>query len=1473
VPRARDVFTTIRSEGALLPPDFLKRVAEGDKDITGLAPESYHLPPREKLSEAITRSWNRLLGFWSAFQGASASLNEGDAASGLTRDKWLLPLFQELGYGRLPAGSGYEIDGKRYPISHSWQNTPIHLLGRNVDLDRPTKGVAGAARHSPHGLVQEFLNRHEGHLWGFLANGLKLRVLRDNKSLTRQAYVEFDLAGMMDGQVYSDFALLWLLCHQSRVETEQAEPCWLEKWTEEARERGTRALDTLRRGVKEAIEALGKGFLAHAANKELIERLRKGTLDKQNYYRQLLRTVYRLIFLFVAEDRDLLLTAPHGSKERERYVRHYSTQRLRTLAERRRGSPHPDLWEGLRLVFSQLSSANGCRQLGLPALGSFLWSDKATPELDRCELANMSLLQAVRELAFTQDGNVRRTIDYRNLGAEELGSVYESLLELHPDLNSEVPTFELKIAAGHERKTTGSYYTPSSLIECLLDSALDPVLQEAAKQPDPEKAILDLKVCDPACGSGHFLIAAAHRLANRLAAIRTGDEEPSPGAVRKALRDIVGRCLYGADINPMAVELCKVNLWLEALEPGKPLSFLEHHIQCGNSLLGATPALLEKGIPDEAFEPLEGDDKTICRIFKKKNKAERESGQTSLLERMHEPTNLVGDLATALAELDAIPGDTPEGQRAKQTRWEELVGSESYESSRLVADAWCAAFVWKKVEDPNLPYPIGESTFRQIEKKPALVPDWMSREIRRLSDEYGFFHWHQAFPRVFRVEDVPDSKGPGWSGGFDVVLGNPPWDELTPVAKDFFSAYDPSIRFQDRAGEERIVERLMENPGIAREWQVTCRRLYGQIHFIREAGRYTLFAPGNLGKGDFNVYRMFVETGMAVLRPGGMLAQLVPEALYNGSTAMAIRGALLDQFEWRRLVGFENAGEVWFDGIDTRMKFCLYTARKGGKTEVIDVGFGVRSTRDLQDALGSGALRLPAALIERFSPDALAIMELSSQRDVDIADRMYSAWPTLGDGSAGPPHRHHMRELDMTVDRHRFTEDSAGLPVYEGRMVDAFDHRAKGYRSGRARAAVWVDLRFDDPAKGIQPQWYVPESALPEKLGDRPKRYRVGFCNITSPTNERTLVAALIPPGCVCGNTVPTITFEAGWEWAYMVWLAVANSFVMDFLARKKVSLHVTNTVLDSLPFPRLSRDDARTPRIVELAARLTCTSPEMRGYWDALARDGWVPPAVESIPGIMDEGARREVQAELDALVVRDVFAITRNELAHILETFPIVRRREREQFGDFVTARAIFQFYDNAGRAVTSVLPLSPHRSGSTLASVSPPSRAEGEPKGKVAELVAKIRSIEERGRMGARVQVILPTYNLRAAAGSFDDIQAVGTSTSRAFRATRSYSKRPGEFFFAAEIDGRSMEPTIPDGSWCVFRRPATLRDGGWFLVERHKADDPDRGGRYVVKEYSRRAGRPQLFSTNLDYSPIDVSDADRIIAEWMEVVQPC
>ena len=790
-------FTTVHNEGSLLPLDLLQRIAapQGSTSGTrleGLTATAYHLEG-ERLNEAINQSWNRMRGYWSRFQAARARLPTSDLGTTLTRERWLLPLFSELGYGRLTPASAIEIDDRSYPISHIWNATPLHLVSYRIGLDERPRGKSGTLRASPYSLVQEVVNRDSRYLWGMVSNGLRLRLLRNNASLTRQSYIEFDLEAMMEGEVYADFVLFWLLCHESRVEGEKPTDCWLERWLHEAQQQGIRALELLRTGVEHAIQALGSGFLAYTAssgNQALRDKLRSGELSTQDYYRQLLRLVYRLIVLFVAEDRDILFHPDADDTAKERYRSYYSTQRLRQLAARRSGTRHADLYYTLRLITEKLGDTYGCPELGLPALNGFLFSLEATADLNDCILANADLLDAVRALAFTMDKQRRRAVDYKNLGSEELGSVYESLLELHPLIHLEAVTFELASASGNERKTSGSYYTPTSLITSLLDTALDPVLEEAYAQPGAERAILNLKVCDPACGSGHFLIAAAHRIAKRLAMVRTGEEEPGADERRHALRDVISSCIYGVDMNPMAVELCKVSLWLEAIEPGKPLSFLDHHIQCGNSLLGATPALLSEGIPDRAFEPIEGDNKELCRQYKKQNKLELDrerqthAGQLGLWDAYSQAKKDQQRLEAGMRDVDVMSDADVASIHRKQASLDAMQHSLQYRAQKMRADAWCAAFVQVKLDREQ--DPITHDLYQKIND--AANPDAlfgsdlnlqeMRDNITRLADQYKFFHWHLAFPDVFRLPkngEEPENEQAGWSGGFDCVLGNPPF--------------------------------------------------------------------------------------------------------------------------------------------------------------------------------------------------------------------------------------------------------------------------------------------------------------------------------------------------------------------------------------------------------------------------------------------------------------------------------------------------------------------------------------------------------------------------------------------------------------------------------------------------------------------------------------------------------------------------
>lgn len=1281
-------FQTIRSEGGLLPSDLLRRVIDPKAKLEGTRPEDYGLPQGERLNEVITQSWNRLRKHWGEFRVAAVSLPEGEAGTGLTNDKWSLPLLRELGFGLLPTSAGPEISGRSYAISRFFGSVPIHLVGCGLSLDRRAAGQRGAAAANPHGLVQEFLNRSPGHFWAIVSNGLRLRVLRDNQALSRQSFLDFDLEAMFTGEVYSDFVLLWLTVHATRFapqDGDRAETCWLEQWTQLAEEQGTRALGDLRGGVERALQTLGEGFTSHPKNAVLRDSLRTGQVPLADFHGQLLRVVYRLIFLFVAEDRTLdgqPLLHPRDNSDaaraaRSRFAEYYGTARLREMAAKIKGSRHGDLWRQFQVLVGALSGdaafAAAREQLALPALGSFLWSPDSSTTLNDADLTNHDLLEALRNLAFTRQGKVLRPVDYKNLGAEELGGVYESLLALTPQVSADGARFSFAEFAGNERKTSGSYYTPDSLVQCLLDSALDPVVEKAIKGKtgsEAEKAILDLKVCDPAVGSGHFLVGAAHRLARHLARVRAlaqGESEPSPLLYQNALRDVIGRCLYGVDVNPMAAELCRVSLWLEAVEPGKPLSFLDHHIRVGNSLLGTTPELIAGGLPDDAFNPIEGDDRKVCSALKKRNREERVGQQDMIHLMAAEPEAEYNSIAALRRGIDETPDDTIGEVRRKAEQFHRLVVSPEYQHAQQVANAWCAAFAWIK-QSTTAFEPLTTDTIRRLEVDPKALTAEQRQEVDRLSDHYQFFHWHLAFPEVFA------------NGGFDLVFGNPPWDTLSPDAKEFFSSYDPQVRFQDRDGQQKIINGLLQNPTIADMWQTSCRDLYTIVHYIKHSGRYQMFAPGNLGKGDFNVYRIFVEAALSLTRRNGWASQIVPEGLYNGANCMAIRQALFETCRLDRVYGFENASEVWFSDIDTRMKFCFYAAHVGRQTDSFRAAFNIRSLTQLAEVKGGRSLIIPMQLIKEFSPDALAIMELSSQMDIDIAAKMYR-WPAFGEAIAGSPRRLYMREIDMGTDRELFAEVATGVPLYEGRMVDQFDYRAKGYRSGRGRAGVWEDLPFESPNKSIQPQWHISDDRIPDKCRDRIGTYRVGFCDVASPTNERTLVAAILPPGAICGDKVPTITFEGdetGWHLA--LWVAVANSYAMDFIARKKVSLKMSYTVVDSLPFPRLSRDDHRARALVSRSLRLSCTGPEMLPLWHRLATEGWcsATSTKTQIAGELDYEARLKLRAEIDAIVARDLFELTGPELDYVLTTFPTQQRYQEEMYGEFRSRRLILEAFE---------------------------------------------------------------------------------------------------------------------------------------------------------------------------------------------------
>ncbi|MEU4626838.1 DNA methyltransferase [Actinoplanes sp. NPDC023801] len=1347
----------IHAVGGVVPPGLLARIQAGElKDPAGLAPASYHLIGRETVRDAASRAWSYLRSAWTAWREHTATQPPGAHGTTAAQQRWLLVLLRELGYGQVPAlPGGYTIDDRNYPVTHAWQHVPIHLLGPTADLNHRNPDLPGATR-APQAMLQELLNRSDKHLWGILSNGLRLRLLRDSTALAGSAYLEFDLEAIFDGELYPEFLLLWQLCHVSRLEQRPDDNgtlapvnCWLEIWRGEAAEAGTRLLDRLRDGVADAIAALGTGFIRHPANQPLITALRDGHLTTAQYHRALLRLVYRLLFCFVAEDRDALLHPDATAQARERYQQYFSTARLRRLSRSRAGSPHPDLWQAQRLVLRALGG-DGHPGLGLPALAGLFDPDPHLPRLDGldidpllgCELTNENLLTAIRRLAWVAlPGQRIQPVDYRNLGAEELGSVYESLLELVPRLDLSDRAFRLVTISGNDRKTTGSYYTPPSLVSALLDTALDPLLDEAiigaAGTADAEKRLLALTVCDPACGSGHFLVAAARRIARRLAQVRSGDDEPTPAQVQHALREVAGSCIYGVDLNDLAAELAKVSLWMEALEPGKPLGFLDARIRIGNSLLGATPALLHGDVPDGAFKELEGDDKTTAAAVRKNNKAqatvrvaiqagnERGYAQDAFVFSTG-PDVSNAELAAQRAALLALPDDV-NAIRAQAARWEKHEQSNAYQAKRRHADTWCAAFVWPMpARVPGTPYPVPEPPTNAIMRAIAASPldpanDQFTGYAQYLATRYRFFHWHLEFPEIFQVsESTIDTAAQGWDGGFSCILGNPPWERIKLQEKEFFAARHPDIATAtNAAARKRLIAALRISDSTAdqtlhQEWTAALRNSDGASALIRESGRYPLTATG-----DINTYAIFAESARTIMSPHGRLGIIVPTGIATDSTTQRYFRDIVEHRSLVALYDFENEDKV-FPNVHNQYRFALI-ALSGGKSGQATLAFRARQTTQIPER----SYTITPDEIMLLNPNTGTCPVFVSRRDAEITIGIYRRtkvlWKTSG-GEDNPWQLSFLRMLDMATDSKYFIDEGRAeaegwqrtgnrwkrgqetlLPLYEAKMTHHYDHRFSTYEGAtqeqlnKGTLPRLSDAAHNDPSIGVQPRYWVPESLVEERLvgefsqGVRgwPHGWLLGWRNIARSVDERTIIASLTPRVGI-GHSFPLILSRREPQMNACL-LANLSSLCADYVMRQKLAgSNVTYLYLKQLAtippefyankIPWLCSQENAMFWVQSRVLELSYTTYEMERFAADLGDDG--PPF------IWDRTRRDSLRAELDAAYFH-FYGMERDDVFYVLDTFKVVREREEKTYGEYRTKRMIMEIFDAMQDAMATGAP----------------------------------------------------------------------------------------------------------------------------------------------------------------------------------------
>jgi hypothetical protein len=1273
-------FDALAIEGGLLSPEWLSQVAQ--LKASQQAEADYDVPRGLNLRDEIGRYWRVAQAAWTDFSAGT----KAKADPVVVAEAFVTRLLKDgFGFTTLVRCEPALLGERLYPVGFSALDGRVPVViapaGLGLDALAPVFGD-GTRRRSAFGLAQEYLNAQDGALWGLVTDGVTLRIVRDNASLTRPAWIEVDVARLFTEERYADFAALWLLMHASRFGRagQPVTACPLEAWRTAGREEGTRAREHLRRGVEDALLALGQGFLSHPDNTALRTALHDGSLTTTALFNQLLRLVYRLIFLLTVEERGLL--HPDGTPDdvKALYAGGYSLRRLRERSVKR--SAHDrfvDLWQVTRLVTRGV--ARGEPRLGLPALAGLFAADQCQ-DIDGATLDNRALLTAMFKLSWLKDDGGLARVNWRDMGPEELGSVYESLLELVPQVTSDGRGFAFAggdATNGNARKTSGSYYTPDSLVQVLLDSALEPVIADTvARHPaGPIEALLELSIVDPACGSGHFLLAAARRLATHVARLQAGGT-PSAAEYRHALRQVVGRCIYGVDLNPMAVELCKVSLWMEAVEPGLPLTFLNAHIQHGNALLGTTPELMKDGIPDAAWEAIEGDDKKVATALKKRNK---EEGRGLLSLALAPPkSDETAAVAQAVADLEAASDADLTALSHKESRWSGILDSTEYRHQKQVADAWCAAFVW-----PKQPGPLAEAAptvevWRRLRDGSPLTALTAST-VAQLAEEYHFFHWHLQFPRVFE------------RGGFDVVLGNPPWDEIQFEETAWFASRDLHISGAQNAAERsgRIAALDIQNPALFAIYLAALRLVDGTKHFITSSASYPAGASGKL-----NTATLFSARGTALTEPRhGAFGLLVPTGIATDKGSSDVFADLMSKGRLRSLLDFVNQ-RLLFKEVRPHQHFCLLT----GGVELR--GKAGRFAAFLQDVSELKDLEryywLTWDEVVALNPEAHSLSLFESRAQAEASRKLSAQFRPLGAQTEPGNWRAKFQQgtfnmasasdlfrtgASLLSDGYVFNGLRAAgpngpyVPLFDAKMARQFEWRAAslGFSGNQFRKLSKLSStvqQLQDPHFLPEYSYWVPESDAEERLATWKQPWLLGFKDVTGVTSTRLAAFAFVPR-MGFGHKFPLLKLEGdACDHAFVVaWL---NGLLCEWFLRQRMQgVSLTWYILSQVPIPardvahRTASWDQRAtiatwvaPRVAELSVTsfdLADLAHELVGRKEAFG---------------YDQERRFKIRTELDAALFF-MSGFSPSDALFVIDSLDKVAAREISEFGEFRSRKEV--------------------------------------------------------------------------------------------------------------------------------------------------------------------------------------------------------
>lgn len=1243
----------------------------------------------KKVDEDIATSFDLLRERW---EEVRSKLLEDQFDTTQLRDRWIKPFLSMLGFSPVynhhnlknEAGLEYHIPYKGWDADDA---PLIHMVHSSADLDSRDKNNRTHSNKSPHDLLQQFLNTSP-HSWAILINGKKVRILRDFFHSITKGFIEFDIEGIFETANTEQFRILYRMMHSSRFiaqfekqgQEEEQVQCWLEKFHTLSRETGVKVGDNLRKQVRLAIETLGNGFA---------ENLNPDEYDDAKvkiFYSETLNIIYRLLFLLFAEQKGWLPV------KNEVYARTYSINAMRERAERADYSHdnNEDLWEGLKVTFRLVTQGytfpNGD---SINAFGGQLFSDERIFHI-KSPLKNKHLLKAVDALCFFTEKNLKNKINYATLAIDELGSVYESLLDYDPRLLKETTEINGRTCKrgefvlddrSTERKTTGSYYTDSRLVAQLIDSALVPVIENAIKDKpsDEEKrtALLELKVADIACGSGAFLIAALEKMGEYLSLIgKEEGEKPTEQELRHAKREVLQNCIYGVDLNPMALELAKFSLWITASMPNFPLSFLDHKLKCGNSLIGATPELIEKGIPVEAFNPVTLDDKKVCTELKKKVRKEiqgfarKDLGVQTGLEFK---VTVIDSVEEAEQYLHILRSEQENAEEVEHlaNEYEEVQKALRENTDWKLADTWTAAFFIQK-DDVDKIYPTNV-TLQNI-KQGNSINEELEAEVLQLAKKYRFFHWHLEFPEVFE------------NGGFDCILGNPPWEVWELKEKEFFSSFSKEIATANSgAKRKRLINNLKStNPQLNQLYLFAKDSVERHGVYLNHSNNFNLTAHGKL-----NLYSIFAERARYAIASTGNFGLILPTGIAtDDSTKLFFQNIVKDSllislYDFENKIGF-------FPEVDSRFKFCLLTVGGIKNSLNIDLAFFLHDSLELLNK--SKHFSLKATDFKLLNPNTQNCPIFRNHKDAELTKKIYVENPVIHSESIDNNNwntgfkvmfnmttaSHLFKEAQdfsnvSTINGNHFDKDGETfLPLYEGKMIDFFDHRSsevivtdnlvRAGQSEKVNNNSKIDVCFEP-----QPRFWIAKSEVEEKL--RPNQDWVfAYKKVTSPTNERTFIGTVIPKSGL-GDSLLLINLFG--EKKQICFYLNLSTYIFDYVTRQKIGgVNLTFNYARQLPVVAQEKYTIKVlDYISKIALKLYYTSNNLEKFAIDLGYRGE--------PFTWDDEERFQLRCELDA-IYGHLYGLSREEFDYILETFPIVKRKDIEKYGTYRTKDTILQLYD---------------------------------------------------------------------------------------------------------------------------------------------------------------------------------------------------